>query len=94
MECIDWTHNIDRTAYVYASSYSKYDIGMIGAGSTGAESSVRIYKDINNKGEHVLLSELKNVNDGCFSLDFSHKKSQMIFTTAHHGLYVYDIKRK
>jgi len=41
---------------VYAATYSKYDIGTIGAGSTGAESSVRIYKDINSKDEHTLLS--------------------------------------
>lgn len=56
IECIDWTKNIDVAAYVYAASYSRHDIGIIGAGSTGASSSVRIYKDITNKGEHTLLS--------------------------------------
>lgn len=56
IECIDWTNNIDISAYVFAASYSKYDIGMIGAGSTGAESSVRIYKDLSNKGKHEMLA--------------------------------------
>ena len=46
---IDWTHNVDISAYVFAAAYSKYDIGMIGAGSTGAESSVRIYQDVEQK---------------------------------------------
>lgn len=52
IECIDWTNNIDISAYVYASSYSKYDIGVIGAGSTGANSSVRLYKDTKKNGQH------------------------------------------
>lgn len=56
IESIDWTNNPDISAYVFAASYSRYDIGMIGAGSTGADSSVRIYKDLGNKGEHVMLS--------------------------------------
>lgn len=56
IEAIDWTKDIDISAYVYAASFSKYDIGMIGAGSTGAKSSVRIYKDLQNKGEHTLIS--------------------------------------
>lgn len=66
----------------------------MGAGSTGAYSSIRIYKDLTNKGEHSIISEVKNINEGCFSLDFSYKRSQFAFTTPHRGIYVYDIKRK
>ena len=56
IETLDWTNNIDIAAYVYAASYSPYDIGVIGAGSTGKVSSVRIFKDIQNNGEHVLMN--------------------------------------
>ena len=94
IETIDWTHNPDIAAYVYAASYSKHDIGMIGAGSTGAESSVKIFKDIKKNGKHELLNEVKRVNEGCFSLDFHHNKSEFAFTTAHHGMYVYEIRKK
>lgn len=31
---------------------------MIGAGSTGADSSVRLYKDLKKNGKHELVSEL------------------------------------
>lgn len=94
IETIDWTGNVDIAAYVYAAAYSKYDIGTIGAGSTGAESSVKIFKDLKNNGEHVLLNEIKGVNEGCFSIDFSHKSSEFAFTTAHHGIYIYKMERK
>ena len=72
---MDWTGDVDVAAYVYAASYSKHDIGTLGAGSTGAESSVKIYKDLKNDGKHVVTNEIKGVNEGCFSLDFSHKSS-------------------
>lgn len=56
VETIDWTGDIDVAAYIYAAGYSRYNIGTIGAGSTGAESSVKIFKDIKNDGKHVLLN--------------------------------------
>lgn len=56
IETIDWTHNPDIAAYVYAATYSKYDIGMIGAGSTGADSSVKIFKDLKYEGKSELLN--------------------------------------
>lgn len=62
VECIDWTEDIDVAAYVYAAGYSRYDIGSLGAGSTGGENSVRIYKEMKEKGKHSLLCELKGVN--------------------------------
>lgn len=40
------------------------------------------------------MSELKDVNEGCFSLDFSNKKSEFLFTTAHHGLYAFQTGKK
>lgn len=39
------------------------------------------------------MNEVQGVNESCFSLDFSHKTSQFAFTTAHHGFYVYDLKK-
>ena len=62
IETIDWTGDIDKAAYVYAAAYSRYDIGTIGAGSTGAESSVKIFRDLENSGKHTLLNEIKGVN--------------------------------
>lgn len=56
VQAIDWTGSIDIAAYVYAAAYSKYDLGMIGAGSTGANSSVKIFKDINHTGQHKILN--------------------------------------
>lgn len=62
IEVLDWTQDTDVSAYVYAASYSKYDIGVIGAGSTGAESSVKIFKDLKKTGKHDVLNEIKGVN--------------------------------
>lgn len=93
LETIDWTHNIDQAAYVYAASFSPYDIGIMGAGSTGKDASVRIFKDLNNKGEHTLMNEVLGVNESCYSLDFCHKQSQVAFTTAHHGFYVFELRK-
>jgi COMPASS component SWD3 len=61
-ETIDWTNNIDQAAYVYAAGFSHHDIGVIGAASTGAVTSVKLWKDLENKGEHVLLNEVKGAN--------------------------------
>lgn len=55
VENIDWTHDADISAYLYAATYSKYDIGMIGTGSTGADSSVRIYQEV-KKNEHEVTN--------------------------------------
>jgi WD40 repeat protein len=45
IEEIDWTGgNIDDAEYLYTASYSKRDPSIFGAGSTGANSEVRLYQ--------------------------------------------------
>jgi hypothetical protein len=68
---------------------------MFGAGSTGPNSEVRVYKEVNNKqSEHKKIMSLKGLPQGCFSLDFSGKSDSFAFTTPHHGLYIYKYRQK
>lgn len=72
---------------------------MVGAGSTGGHSSVRILqnlgdKNMDNQNKLSITNEIKGINEGCYSLDFHPKKAQIAFTTAHHGFYVYDLQKK
>jgi WD40 repeat protein len=89
VEEIDWTGNIDDAEYLYAASFSRRDPTLFGAGSTGAKSEVRIYREEGSSTHHVLGASLQGLNQGCFSLDFCSKQDQFAFSTPHHGLYVY-----
>jgi hypothetical protein len=45
VEEIDWTAgDIDDAEYIYTAGYSKRDPAMFGAGSTGPDSQLRIYR--------------------------------------------------
>lgn len=78
---------------MYTASYSKHDLGIFGAGSTGSHSEVRLYKEV-SEGKHKLINRISGINQGCFSLDFSRKHQQIAFSTAHHGFYIYNYKKK
>jgi COMPASS component SWD3 len=45
IEEIDWSGNIDDAEYIYTAGYSKQNPGLFGAGSTGKNSEVRLYKE-------------------------------------------------
>ena len=95
VEEIDWTSgNIDDAEYVYAAAINKRMPTMFGAGSTGPNSEVRIFKEVqNNPHQHKQVMRLSGLNQGCFSFDFSSKTNQFAFTTPHHGLYVYNYEK-
>ena len=83
VEEIDWTSgNIDDAEYIYTASANKRCPELFGAGSTGPNSEVRIYKQNgNNAHQHVSVMKLTGLSQGCFSLDFSSKQNHMAFST-------------
>lgn len=92
VEEIDWTSgNIDDAEYIYASSFSRRNPEIFGAGSTGPNSEVRLYRENpNNPHHHDRIAKLAGLSQGCFSLDFCSKASLFCFTTPHHGFYLYE----
>jgi WD40 repeat protein len=92
VEEIDWTGgDADDAEYIYAAAINKRHPNMFGAGSTGPNSEVRVYKEKGgNPHEHIPVMTLKGLSQGCLSLDFSSKHNHLAFTTPHHGLYIYE----
>jgi COMPASS component SWD3 len=94
VEEIDWSGDIDDAEYLYCASFNRRDPTYFGAGSTGPNSEVRLYRESeDNPARHDLVADIKGLNQGCFSLDFSNRLDQFAFSTPHHGLYVYEYKR-
>jgi COMPASS component SWD3 len=61
IEEIDWTGNIDEAEYIYTASFNKRHPGTFAAGSTGANSEVRMFaKDENNK--YQVTNQIKGLN--------------------------------
>lgn len=92
IEEIDWTGNVDEAEYIYTAGYSKHNPGLFAAGSTGKNPELRLFKQTLNE-THVKTNGISGLSQGCYSLDFAHKRQQIAFTTAHHGLYVYNYKK-
>jgi WD40 repeat protein len=91
---IDWTGDVDDAEYLYTASFNKCDPTYFGAGSTGPNSEVRLYRESEeDPGKHVLAAQIGGLNQGCFSLDFSSRANQLAFSTPHHGIYVYEYKK-
>lgn len=44
LEEIDWSGNIDDAEYVYCASFNRRDPLYFGAGSTGSNSALRLYR--------------------------------------------------
>ena len=94
-EEIDWTDgNVDEAEYIYTASFSRRHPEYFGAGSTGPNSEVRLYREAGEETfAHKLAVRIQGLHQGCFSLDFSSKLDQFAFSTPHHGIYMYSCAR-